>query len=190
MSRTVIETFTGQWVDYAAINPADITLRDIARSLSQTCRFNGLIPFPWSVADHALLVRSLVIDAGHPELALAALHHDSHEAFLSDLPTPLKNRLDEVAPGVVEEIAGEFDWAIAEALLLDADAFHAEPVVEADLLALRIEAWHLKPSRGIENAWPWREPPPVGRKLERRTPDEAANAFVNAHVGHWGPVYA
>jgi hypothetical protein len=182
--RTTMETSGGGWLDLGAPDPADIKLRDIARSLSLVCRFGGHVPFHWSVADHALLVRRLVIEAGYPELALAALHHDSHEAYTGDIPTPLKVLFG----AVVDQLVGELDEAIAQALHLDANDFNAEPVHEADQLALRIEAWHLKPSRGIENAWPWREPPPKCVALVRRLPDETAAAFVGAHVGDWQPV--
>lgn len=188
--RTTIEMSTGEWVDYADPDPDSIKLRDIARGLSQMNRYNGLTPFPWSVADHALLVRRLVIDAGYPELALAALHHDDHEVWISDWPTPMKNYFEGLAPGAYRFLTQRFDIAICKALKLRFEDLTAEPVKEADELALRIEAFHLKPSRGMDGAWPWRTPPPVGRTLERRTPDETASAFVHAHVGDWSPVYA
>jgi hypothetical protein len=54
--RTTMET-SGGMARPRRPDPADIKLRDIARSLSLVCRFGGHIPFHWSVADHALLVR-------------------------------------------------------------------------------------------------------------------------------------
>ena len=38
------------------------------------------------MAQHTLLVQRLVLEAGHHEMALVALHHDSHEACLCDIP--------------------------------------------------------------------------------------------------------
>ncbi len=37
----------------------------------------------------------MVEESGRPDLALAALHHDSHEAYLCDLPKPVKNKLED-----------------------------------------------------------------------------------------------
>jgi hypothetical protein len=57
-----------------------------------------------------------------------------------------RSRSDSVRWWII--LTDELDEAIAQALHIDADLFNAEPVHEADQLALRIEAWHLKPSQG------------------------------------------
>jgi uncharacterized protein len=59
-------------------------------------------------------VQSLVEEWGRPDLSLAALHHDSHEAFICDVPTPLK-RLLSSATATYEDIAMRLDAAIAMA---------------------------------------------------------------------------
>jgi 5'-deoxynucleotidase YfbR-like HD superfamily hydrolase len=64
--------------------------RTLPGALAKICRFGAQTKHFYSVAQHALLVRRLVLDAGHDDLELIALHHDSHEAFVGDLPTPLK----------------------------------------------------------------------------------------------------
>jgi 5'-deoxynucleotidase YfbR-like HD superfamily hydrolase len=182
MARTQMETASGLYFDFAAPTADVITLGDIAHALSLICRFGGHIPEPWSVAQHALLVRQLVIDAGHPEHALAALHHDSHEAYLGDIPTPLKT----ACAGAVERMAEEIDAAIGEALRLDPADFHHPTVRWADEMALRIEAAAFKRSRGIDGAWPWRElPEAVGYDLSPRDPDEVRDRFLAAHILHW-----
>lgn len=175
--RTVIETYEGWYVDFADPDPSTITLVDIAWPLAFTCRFGGHVARYWSVADHALLVRDLVCDLGHPELALAALHHDSHEAYVGDLPTPLKN----FAGAAVKETANRLDAAIATAMGVEVEQFYAEPVRKADELALRIEAFHLKVSRGISGAWKFREAPPIMRPLPRRGFNQSALIFMEAH---------
>jgi hypothetical protein len=180
--RTVGETYMGDWIDYTDPDPSAIKIADIAQSLSLTCRFGGLIPFFFSVAQHALLVRQLVIDMGHSEFAQAALHHDSHEAFLGDVPTPLKATFG----NDYHRMVARFDDAIGEALDLEPSEFYAEEVRRADQMALRIEAAALKVSRGVKGAWPWRElPPALGYPIEERNHFEVAREFVGAHVGNY-----
>lgn len=58
----------------------------MARALSKICRFGAQATAVYSVAQHAVEVAARVPE----ELRLAALHHDSHEAYVGDLPTPLK----------------------------------------------------------------------------------------------------
>lgn len=80
--------------------PEDIRIEDIAHALSQICRFNGHCARFYSVAEHSILVAREVhkATAGHPQqalLALTALNHDDSEAYLCDVPRPLK-RLNEM----------------------------------------------------------------------------------------------
>lgn len=76
---------------------------------------------------------------GYPELALSALHHDSHEAYACDIPKPLKVLL-EPSYG---EITNRLDRAIALALglpQLDLGSEEGRPIKEADDVMLVLEA--------------------------------------------------
>lgn len=144
-----IETHSGRFFDYTDPRPEDVAVEDVAHALSQVARFGGHTAIPYSVAEHALLCRRLCIEAGHPDLAFAALHHDSHEAYIGDVVTPLKVELG----AAYRELAGRIDRAVAQALGLSRWDFHHPVVREVDQMALRIEAAALKRSGGIGPAW-------------------------------------
>lgn len=84
-----IRTFSGQYVNVFDPDPDTILIEDIAHALSQQCRFGGHLPEFYSVAQHSVLC----VVAVPPEHALAALLHDAGEAYMLDIPSPIKNRL-------------------------------------------------------------------------------------------------
>jgi 5'-deoxynucleotidase YfbR-like HD superfamily hydrolase len=110
----VIDTASGKRLDLDNPSSEDIRIEDVAGGLSKVCRFGAQAREYYSVAQHALLVLRLVVEAGRPELALVALHHDSHEAYLCDIPTPLKRKIAK-ATNVYNEACKTLDFVIAEA---------------------------------------------------------------------------
>ena len=124
--------------------------RGRGRGLSKVCRFGAQAREYYSVAQHALLVRWLVAEAGHPELALAALHHDSHEAYLCDIPSPLKRKIRK-ATNVYHETCNTLDRVIADAFGLewpDQDSPEQRAIKNADNQALLMETARLLPDGG------------------------------------------
>lgn len=85
-------TFTG--VEFWPFEPKHSMIRiaDIAHHLAAICRFTGATSRPYSVAQHSVLVSWAVSKAGGTEEAqLAALLHDAAEAYMLDIPSPLKS---------------------------------------------------------------------------------------------------
>jgi hypothetical protein len=147
--RHRIETFTGKFFDYDEPAAEQVCVEDIAHALSQVCRFGGHTRTFYSVAEHCVLASRLLENTSAHDYRLAALLHDAHEAYLGDLPTPLKNA---IGPPY-HEMVGATDVAIAEACGLKAADFKSGPVVWADAVALRLEAHKLKHTRGEHPEW-------------------------------------
>lgn len=78
-----------------------IDIGDIAQGLSNVCRFNGQLKLWYSVAEHSIHVAELVPD----KYKLQALLHDATEAFICDVPTPLKRMLGSQYAAVEERLA-------------------------------------------------------------------------------------
>lgn len=97
MNKHAMRTYTGRMFSFAEITPEDIDIRDIAHALSHLCRFVGHTSMFYSVAQHCLLVSEKI--PGGPEVKLAALLHDAAEAYVNDLPSPLKRWLGEAYVG-------------------------------------------------------------------------------------------
>ena len=91
-----ITTFTKLHVDPMNASEDDIKIEDIAHSLSLQCRANGHYPRFYTVAQHCMDCCAEA-EARHlpVKLQLACLLHDAGEAYFSDLPKPVKDRLPE-----------------------------------------------------------------------------------------------
>lgn len=94
MKKTVnkpatIKSYTGKTIHFNPLTKfkvKDINIVDIAHSLSQKCRFSAHSPLFYSVAQHSCFVSTQC----EPQYALWGLLHDASEAYLPDVPTPLK----------------------------------------------------------------------------------------------------
>jgi hypothetical protein len=81
-----IQTYSGRRFCPTNPNPNAIVIQDIAHSLSMQCRFTGHIKKFYSVAQHSVYVSYIC----NEEDALWGLLHDASEAYLTDVPRPLK----------------------------------------------------------------------------------------------------
>jgi 5'-deoxynucleotidase YfbR-like HD superfamily hydrolase len=157
-----------------------VKLIDIAHALGLMVRFNGHTTRLYTVAEHSVLVSLILRDHGcDAETQMAGLLHDAAEAYIGDVPTPVKWAMDAVQPPsmyVVDEkgyeqieghtvegthafreIERRVDKAIAEKFKLNPDAFHGQMVKLADRIALATEARDLLPA---EIQWPGELPKP------------------------------
>jgi 5'-deoxynucleotidase YfbR-like HD superfamily hydrolase len=191
--RYVIDTASGVRLNLDNPHPEDIRIEDVAGGLSKVCRFGAQALEYYSVAQHALLVQRLVVEAGYPELALVALHHDSHEAYLGDIPTPLKKKIS-ADTNVYRQASRALDVAISEAYGFkcpEEDSPEQMAIKRADDQALLIEAARLLPDGGAA----LRQDRGVGDdELEGLAlledplpPAEAETQFLQAHMKLAGP---
>lgn len=86
---TKLKTFTGRFIDPINPHPDDISIEDIAHALSNMPRFAGHTKRFYSVAEHCLRCVHLVKDQN---IEMEVLLHDATEAYLMDMPSPIKWR--------------------------------------------------------------------------------------------------
>jgi hypothetical protein len=90
-AATFIETYTGR-----AFWPLDpkvegLSVIDIAHALSNQCRYSGHVRFFYSVAQHCCLLAAWASEHNADALTcLQILMHDAPEAYLVDIPRPVK----------------------------------------------------------------------------------------------------
>jgi len=126
------QTFTGKKFYPLKPESKDIDIRDIAHGLALTCRFGGQCRAYYSVAQHSILVSKMV----PLEWALWGLLHDAAEAYLPDVPRPIKSSLLNF-----KEIEKEIMIAVLSKFNLP--ALCMPEVKEADDRMLMTEAMHL-----------------------------------------------
>jgi hypothetical protein len=93
--RTAVITLpNGSFFDIINPDPNLIDIEDVATSLGNLCRFNGLCDEFYSIAEHSINVAKLLEIYGHDRsIVLAGLLHDSAEFVTGDCITPLKKYL-------------------------------------------------------------------------------------------------
>ncbi len=114
-----------------------INIKDIAHALSLLCRFNGHTKQFYSIAQHSVIVASLVA----PKYALFGLLHDASEAYIGDVTSPLKRLLhsayNPIERRIMDVVARKFGFVMDEAA--------AAAVKVADMTVFAMEARDLMP---------------------------------------------
>ncbi len=170
---TYIQTHSGNRVDLLAPDPADIDINDIAHSLARICRFGGHVRRFYSVADHCLHVQDLLEGPGTSgwDILLQGLMHDAAEAYIVDVPKPVKRLVPEY-----KKIELRIEWAIAKRFSLPFEAFGSGDVKAADLKSTATEANQLMVRT---SDWEWKRGAGMDyRKLKIRTIEEAEHEFL------------
>lgn len=156
--------YSGGRFDYDKFGAYDITLLDVAHALARIGRFNGHGSEFYSVAQHSVSVALF----SPPHFARWGLLHDATEAYVNDLPRPLKYREDMVPYRLLEKRVSR---AIAERFNLS-PLDEPEEVREADREVTNAEALIL----GLFRA-EWGEKPHI-RVSKPLTPENAERRFV------------
>ena len=145
--------------------PAALDLGDIAHALAQKCRWNAHTSRFYSVAQHSVLVSRYTIA---PADRLWGLLHDAREAYLPDVPSPIKR----FCPELVE----------AENRILHAVAvaFYLPPMIPATVHAadMVVRSAEARDLMGLDATQaPWNEYPPFGDGIVALPPDAAERLF-------------
>jgi len=127
-----IQTYSGGKFWALDPRPEEVNIMDIAHALSLQCRFNGQCDSFYSVAAHSVNVAEFIAQTYHDQdpfyseylldeadvkidyedMIMWGLLHDASEAYLPDVPRPIKKFLPEykaVEDGVMKVVAEKFE---------------------------------------------------------------------------------
>lgn len=120
---SMIKTFKGKDVDVFNFTKNSYDPDDVAHALARICRYNGHSSYFYSVALHSVNTYKIaqVLKANEPT-KFYALIHDATEAYIGDMPGPIKKKMPEfqklesgIQAGINEyynEIFKVKDWTI------------------------------------------------------------------------------
>ncbi len=170
-SDGAMETFSGCHLRPLEPRTSDIVLADIAHGLSMECRFGRQCRVFYSVAQHCCMVHDILARNGGSALRRAGLMHDAAEAYIGDLPHPIKAVPElaayrEMERRIMNAVKAKFCLAICQ------DVWTAVKVV--DLSMCRTEAVALM-KRGVE--WDWGEVVAADVAIEPWSPEMAEVEF-------------
>jgi uncharacterized protein len=181
-AATFIETYTGR--AFWPLKPAKeaISVIDIAHALSNQCRYSGHVRFFYSVAQHCcLLAMWLSEHGGTPLECLQILMHDAAEAYLVDIPRPVKQYMpqyriwDHAINDVVRDWMGWKDLPIMPIQ----DELDSRIIVDERAALMdqaRLNDWGHKMA-------------PVGVSITPWSPEEAEKQFLLLYAAYSKEVY-
>jgi hypothetical protein len=146
--------------------PDEVHIEDIAHSLSLQCRYAGHCKRFYSVAEHSVLIANWIWWHGSAADALCGLMHDATEAYLVDMPRPVKRSMHEYRmheAALWKVIAARYSLPeVMPDVVHDAD----NRIIADELVNMAPMAWHAKHSD------------PLGVELQFWSPEEAEAAFL------------
>ena len=179
---------SGRRLDLLDPTPVDIEVADIAHGLAFVARWNGQTAgdWPYSVAEHSLLVESLYA-AAQPGVAarwrLAALLHDAPEYVIGDMISPVKSAVGSEYGALEARLAAAIHLRFGLPAVLPAAvkrAIKAADRVSAWLEAVQIAGF----SEGEADRFFGRPPPGLidGLRLDPRPPVAVRADYLARHA--------
>jgi len=163
-----IQTYTGRRFTPTKPLIESIVIEDIAHALSRQCRFSGHSLEFYSIAQHSVLA-SYICDTKDQ---LWGLLHDASEAYVVDIPRPIKKHIPEYI-----KLENNVQNAICKRFELDEKM--PESVKKADDLLLVTEARDLLST--VRDEWGYDHITPLPFKIEPVSPDEAKEMFLKRY---------
>lgn len=160
-----IQTYSGRQFWPMDPRPEDVHIEDVAHALSLLCRYGGHVLRFYSVAEHCVHLARAV----PREDALWALLHDASEAYLVDVPRPIKSSL-----GGYREAEAKIMAAVCERFSLHPE--QPASVGEADYRILTDE--RVQNMAPAPVAWST-DAAPLGITLSYWSPSEARALFLH-----------
>lgn len=168
-----MQTFTGRQFWPIDPRPEEIFIEDVAHALANQCRYAGHCKQFYSVAQHCVIV-SYSCD---PHDALWGLLHDAPEAYLVDLPRPVK-RYSELGSHY-KAIESRLMIAVCERFNLP--MVEPQSVKKADDVALVTEMRDLMAHPPVRWKESWsNDPSPL--RIDPWRPDNAKRKFMRRFV--------
>ena len=168
-----LQTFVGHPFYAGDMTKNAISIIDIAEALSKQCRYGGHCIEFYSVAEHSVLCYRYAQAIGlDRRLQRAALLHDASEAYLMDIPRPIKPHLEGYAAiehRIMMHIAETFDfpWPMPpEVKRIDNAICNDE----------RAQNMHFVDHPDMH----WPEEAPLGVRLKLWSPKVACHNFLDA----------
>lgn len=174
-----MQTFSGGVFHPLNPKPNEIHIEDIAASLSKMCRFGGHCRIFYSVAEHCVHLA----EVAPAPLKLTALLHDASEAYLVDIPRPIKPRLAnyyDLEAGIMRVIADKYGiaWPLPQV------------VKDLDTAILSDEREQIMMPMDVEGRLWGNTLPKLNKRLHCWEPARASAAFMaRFHIYAKGELY-
>jgi len=165
-----VSTCSGRHLYPLAPDAAQIDIEDIAHGLANQPCFHGQTSGFYSLAQHSLLVASLV----SLPLRLAALLHDAATAYFGEMAPSVRQLLPEFA--IIEK---RVMAAIGEKFAIA--GFDAPAIKRAHLIAQATEQRDVYPQM-VRLAGRLDRSAPIPRRIELMSPEEAREQFMEQFV--------